>query len=87
MNYTHVNLLFTSNREVKLQMKENIHPSYQETTVRCTCGNEMKIMSTRSDLETVEVCSDCHPFYTGSQKLVDTGGRVGRFNKRYPRAR
>ena len=68
-------------------MKENIHPSYQKTTVRCTCGNEMEIMSTRGDLETVEVCSKCHPFYTDKQRFVDTGGRIGKFKKRLAQAR
>lgn len=67
-------------------MKENIHPSYKSTKVRCACGNEMEIMSTRDDIS-VEVCSKCHPFYTDKQRYVDTGGRIGKFKKRLAQAR
>ena len=63
-------------------MKEGIHPKYQVTTVRCACGNEFQTGSTKGDIR-VEICSNCHPFYTGKQKLVDTGGRVDRFKKRF----
>ena len=63
-------------------MKENIHPNYQPTTIRCACGNVIETRSTSKDIK-VEICSKCHPFYTGKQKLVDTGGRVDRFKKRF----
>ena len=56
-------------------MKEGIHPNYQQTTITCACGNVIETGSTKSDIK-VEVCSKCHPFFTGKQKLVDTGGRV-----------
>ena len=67
--------------EVK-NMKEGIHPNYQRTTIRCACGEIIETGSTKKDI-TVEICSKCHPFYTGKQKLVDTGGRVDRFKKRF----
>lgn len=63
-------------------MKQNIHPGYQETTITCACGNVIKTRSTKKDIK-VEICSKCHPFFTGKQKLVDTSGRVDMFNKRY----
>lgn len=63
-------------------MKEGIHPNYVETTITCACGNVIKTRSTKENIR-VEICSKCHPFYTGKQKLVDTGGRVDRFKKRY----
>ena len=63
-------------------MKEGIHPNYQQTTIKCACGNEIKTRSTKKDIR-VDICSNCHPFFTGRQKLVDTGGRVERFNKRF----
>jgi large subunit ribosomal protein L31 len=63
-------------------MKEGIHPEYDVATVRCSCGNTFVTRSTRSEIH-VELCSACHPFYTGKQKLVDTGGRVERFQRRY----
>ena len=63
-------------------MKEGIHPEYKETTVKCACGAEYKTRSTKENIR-VDICSKCHPFYTGQQKLVDTGGRVDRFKKRY----
>lgn len=68
-------------KEVK-HMKEGIHPNYHETTVRCACGNEIVTRSTKENLR-VDICSKCHPFFTGKQKLVDTGGRVDRFKKRF----
>jgi large subunit ribosomal protein L31 len=65
-------------------MKTDIHPEYVEATVRCSCGNAFTTRSTKTDLH-VELCNVCHPFYTGRQKLVDTGGRVERFERRYGR--
>ncbi len=65
-------------------MKPGIHPEYVETTVTCTCGNEFVTKSTMKDgVMRVDVCSACHPFYTGKQKILDSGGRVARFEKRY----
>ena len=66
-------------------MKGNIHPKYEETTIRCACGEEFVTRSTRKDIR-VDICSKCHPFFTGKQKLVDTGGRVDRFKKRFGKA-
>ena len=63
-------------------MKADIHPDYVEATVRCSCGNTYVTHSTKADLH-VELCNECHPFFTGKQKLVDTGGRVERFQRRY----
>jgi large subunit ribosomal protein L31 len=63
-------------------MREGIHPKYEETTITCACGNVIKTRSTKKDIK-VEICSKCHPFYTGKQKLVDTGGRVDRFKKKF----
>ncbi len=63
-------------------MKEAIHPEYAKTTITCACGNVIETGSTKSDIR-VEICSKCHPFFTGKQKLVDTGGRVERFNRRF----
>ncbi len=68
-------------KEVKT-MKENIHPNYKNTTITCACGNVIETSSTKENIR-VEICSKCHPFFTGKQKLVDTGGRVDRFKKRY----
>ena len=66
-------------------MKKGIHPDYKQVTVRCHCGNEFVTGSTKDEI-TVEVCSKCHPFYTGSQKLLlESGGRVEKFNKKYGR--
>ena len=67
-------------------MKQGIHPEYTETTVTCSCGNTFVTRSVKSDLH-VELCNMCHPFYTGKQKLVDTGGRVERFQKKYANVR
>ncbi len=64
-------------------MKAEIHPNYLVTTVRCSCGNSFETRSTRGGDLNVELCNECHPYFTGKQKLVDTGGRVERFNKRY----
>lgn len=63
-------------------MKKDIHPSYGKAIVRCACGETFETGSTSGELS-VEICSKCHPFYTGRQKLVDSGGRVDRFKKRY----
>ena len=63
-------------------MKADIHPKYEEITVKCLCGNTFQSRSTKSEIST-EICSQCHPFYTGKQKLIDTAGRVERFRKRY----
>jgi large subunit ribosomal protein L31 len=63
-------------------MKKDIHPKYEESTVHCSCGNTFTTRSTKPELR-IELCSQCHPFYTGKQKLVDTGGRVERFNRRF----
>ncbi len=73
--------LVNSSKEVT-GLKEGIHPAYEETTIKCACGNEIKTRSTKKDIR-VDICSNCHPFFTGRQKLVDTGGRVERFNKRF----
>jgi large subunit ribosomal protein L31 len=65
-------------------MKEKIHPNYHEVTVTCACGETFKTGSTKSgDTIKVEICNKCHPFFTGKQKLIDSGGRVDRFKKRY----
>ena len=66
-------------------MKAEIHPEYVLANVTCSCGNRFETRSTKADLH-VEICSECHPFYTGKQKLVDTGGRVERFQRRLERA-
>ncbi len=63
-------------------MKNGIHPKYEECTITCACGNVIHTRSTKKEIH-VEVCNKCHPFYTGKQKLVDTGGRVDRFKKRF----
>ena len=65
-------------------MKKAIHPNYREITVVCACGNTFKTRSTyKSDVLHLEICSNCHPFFTGKQKLLDTAGRVERFNRKY----
>ena len=64
-------------------MKAEIHPEYTEITVTCSCGQSFKTRSTLGEDLSVEVCSSCHPFYTGKQKIVDSGGRVDRFKRRY----
>jgi large subunit ribosomal protein L31 len=65
-----------------MQMKQGIHPEYHQCKVTCACGETFMTGSTKKEMR-VEICSKCHPFFTGKQKLVDTGGRVDRFNKRY----
>ena len=64
-------------------MKAGIHPDYQTCRVHCACGNEFTTRSTLGEDLTIEVCSSCHPFYTGKQKIVDTGGRVDKFRRKY----
>ena len=64
-------------------MKKDIHPNYQEINVSCSCGNKFVTRSTLNKDLHLDVCSACHPFYTGQQKIVDTGGRVDKFNKRF----
>ncbi len=63
-------------------MKKNIHPKYVPATIVCACGNVIETRSTKENIH-VEICSNCHPYYTGKQKLVDTAGRVERFQKKY----
>ncbi len=63
-------------------MKKGIHPEYHKVTAQCVCGNTFETRSTRKDLH-LEICSNCHPFFTGKQKIVDTAGRVERFKRKY----
>ncbi len=63
-------------------MREGIHPTYHKTPVKCACGNKFETGSTRETIS-VEICSKCHPFYTGKQKLIDTSGRVDKFNRKF----
>jgi len=69
-------------REESRAMKEGIHPEYQAATITCACGNIVQTRSTRGSFA-VDICSACHPFYTGKQKIVDTAGRVERFRRKY----
>jgi large subunit ribosomal protein L31 len=64
-------------------MKADIHPAYQDINVTCSCGNSFKTRSTVGKDLVIEVCAQCHPFYTGKQKMVDTGGRLDRFRRKY----
>jgi len=64
-------------------MKADIHPEYQDIKVTCSCGNDFKTRSTLKDELHIEVCSSCHPFYTGKQKILDTAGRVDKFRRKY----
>ena len=64
-----------------LSMKKDIHPEYNEAEVKCACGNKFKLGTTQKEVE-VEICSACHPFYTGNEKVLDTAGRVDKFKKR-----
>ena len=64
-------------------MKTDIHPNYQEITTTCSCGNVLPVMSTLKDNLTLDVCAKCHPFYTGKQKMLDSGGRVKKFQDRF----
>ncbi|MBI4970474.1 MAG: 50S ribosomal protein L31 [Candidatus Omnitrophica bacterium] len=63
-------------------MKDKIHPKYEATTVRCACGTLIETRSTKQNI-VVDICSNCHPFFTGKQKLIDTAGRIDRFKKKY----
>ncbi|MCE5337046.1 MAG: 50S ribosomal protein L31 [Desulfobacteraceae bacterium] len=63
-------------------MKDGIHPQYFQTVIKCACGNEIETGSTKKEIR-VEICSKCHPFYTGKQKLVDSAGRIERFRRKY----
>lgn len=63
-------------------MKKDLHPSFEKAAITCACGNVIETRSTKGDIK-VEICSKCHPFFTGKQKLIDTGGRVDRFKKRF----
>ena len=64
-------------------MKQGIHPDYQEINIRCACGNEFQTRSTRGQDMSVDICSACHPFYTGKQKFVDSAGRVEKFQRKF----
>ena len=64
-------------------MKKDIHPKYEEVTVTCSCGNKIVTRSTHTKDFHIDVCSACHPFYTGTQRVMDTGGRIDKFNKRF----
>ncbi len=66
-------------------MKADIHPQYNDINVKCSCGNAFSTRSTYSkgDMMTIDVCSECHPFYTGKQKILDTAGQIDKFNKRF----
>jgi len=71
-------------RGIEVKMKKDIHPNYNQVDVVCACGASFKTGTTKKgDTLKVDICNQCHPFYTGKQKIVDTGGRVDRFNKRY----
>ena len=63
-------------------MKADLHPEYSQTTIKCACGNTLDVGSTKENIS-VEICSKCHPFFTGKQKLVDTAGRIERFRRKY----
>ncbi len=63
-------------------MKKGIHPEYKKTVIKCVCGNEIETGSVQDDI-TIEICNNCHPYYTGNQKIVDTEGRIEKFKKRY----
>jgi large subunit ribosomal protein L31 len=75
-------MLISRSRTEKIDMKENTHPEYKESTITCACGAVIKTRSTAGSYS-VDICSACHPFYTGRQKLVDTAGRIERFNRKF----
>ena len=79
-------LLIHNKPQQVTKMKTDIHPAYDTIKVVCSCGNAFETRSTLGKDLHVEICSDCHPFYTGQQKIVDTAGRVGKFQKKYDRA-
>ena len=83
--YSHLITLYRKVLLKEEEMKEGIHPDYSEITVKCLCGNTFLTRSTKKEIST-EICSACHPFYTGKQKLIDTAGRVERYKKRYGQA-
>lgn len=68
-------------------MKKDIHPEYKEVEVTCSCGNKFKTGSTKCENIQVEICSECHPFYTGKQKLVDTAGRIDKFRNKFRKSK
>lgn len=67
-------------------MKKDIHPKLKKATIRCTCGFEIETLSSRGETIDVEICSNCHPYYTGKQRFVDTAGRIDRFRRKYEKA-
>lgn len=73
---------YNSDEKEEQNMKKGIHPDYKECTVSCACGNTFKTMSTRDEIR-LDVCSECHPFFTGQQKFVNRGGRVEKFKQKY----
>jgi len=79
--FTHYDLRITKLKEAKV-MKDNIHPKYQDCVIVCACGNTIHTRSTKPNIR-VDVCSKCHPFFTGKQKFVDSAGRVDKFMKKY----
>ena len=83
--YTRYSFVYRNFKVRRQQVvKEGIHPDYKQTTITCACGNVIETGSTKENIQ-VEICSNCHPFFTGKQKLVDTGGRVEKFNRRFNR--
>jgi len=74
---------YANDQPKETTMKADIHPNYAEIDVTCSCGNSFKTRSTNAKPLHIEVCSECHPFYTGKQKIVDTAGRVERFRQKY----
>jgi large subunit ribosomal protein L31 len=81
-NWLYFLALLFGPQEVQVPMKTDIHPEYATATVKCACGNTFQTRSTQAELHT-DVCSECHPFYTGKQRLVDTAGRVERFRQKF----
>ena len=75
-------MLFKKKKEVNLKMKEGIHPNYNQTTITCACGNVLEVGSTKKDIK-VDVCSKCHPFWTGNLRQETVGGRADKFKKKY----
>lgn len=75
--------LFASSHLRKIKMKKDIHPKTYNATITCACGNQEKVLSTKGENIHVEVCSACHPFFTGKQRFLDTAGRIDRFRKKY----
>lgn len=73
---------YMKDKEGGIKLKKEIHPNYKKTTITCVCGEVIETHSTREDIH-IEICSKCHPFFTGKQKLVDTAGRVEKFRRKY----